>query len=86
MRKPTKIHHPALKQESTVDARAVHVWEASGWVQGPLPESGDAVETPSADAPSDEPAPAPGEQAPADKPGRSAKPKTPAVSPANPDA
>lgn len=91
MRKTTKIHHPVLKQESTVDERSLHVWETSGWVRGPL-ETADTsaaeareqpageVEEPVADEPVAEEASA------APNPRRTAKPKTPADSPATPDA
>ena len=86
MRKPTKIHHPGLKQEVTVDERAVPIWESSGWKPGPLPESaGD--EPPATDGePGEEPAPDEPPAEPAAKTGRAGKPKTPAATPATPDA
>ncbi len=84
MRKTTKIHHPALKQESTVDERSLHVWEASGWVRGPLETANDDSAAETREQPADEPSV---EEVPAaPRPGRAAKPKTPADSPATPDA
>lgn len=83
MRQTTKIHHPVLKQESTVDERSLRVWEASGWVRGPLDPANDS-DAETREQPADEPSV---EEAPAaPRPGRTAKPKTPADSPATPDA
>lgn len=92
MRKPTKIHHPVLKQEATVDERAVAIWEDSGWKPGPLPEGG-AGETPTPDDKTPDDGPGTDDAPPArdaepveSQAARTRKPKTSAATPATTDA